>query len=339
MTRSLPAFAALLGVSLAVACSGSGQPAQQSINDAPTTPLPTAPPLINMNAAPPRSCATTSPNQPITVIDGKTGLPLTIGANEQIVQWQPFWLSQSDAYVWTVKNVSTGSTRTVYPLIPIIAGKLMMGSHDEGTIAVVPDGTAAQKALLADYIWHIKYVDGIAAQARAAKINGTQVSPAPSAIASKEAYYTSVEQPEVQAESMGAALDDSDYLNAAGNPDSQSPHMYDFVCRYVDDTQYALIFNHETRVLQVNTAYTAVQATLAANAAPSNAVQSVGWVPDKYITSVYAPVTPLPVLRVNLDSPPPSYDATVAAQYSFQPVDYIDLSPVPTPTPAPMPTP
>jgi hypothetical protein len=341
MTRSFPAFAALLGVSLAVACSQSGQQQQGTLagNDAPQTPFPTAPPLINMNQSPPRSCATTAPGQAITIVDAHTGLPISIGSNEQIIAWQPFWFNASDAFQWTVKNVSTGSTRVVYPLVPIIVGKISMGSHDEGTIAILPFGTSAQKTLVTDYISHIKFTDKVAAESRASKINGTKMpTPTPQESAS-EAYYFKYESSLVQANALGAAPDDTDYLNAPGNPDSQSPHNYDFVCRYMDDTQYALIWNRETRILQVNNAYTAVQATLAANAAPSNAVQSVGWVPDKYITYEAVPVTPLPVARVNLDSPSPGWDATVAQPYPFQQIDFIDLSPVPTPTPAPMPTP
>jgi hypothetical protein len=337
MKRPFLAFATLLGVSLAVACSSGGQQGQTTGNQAAATPTPIATPtLLNMNASAPRSCATNAAGRS-AIYDLITGQQLNLTSNQELVKGFP---PGGPANAWGLYQLHPQAfIRYTVPFIPELVGKINLSIHDETTIAIMPYATSQEQTLFNDYVKHVQYTDKVAAEARAAELNNTAMPTPDPQESTAESYYNKVEQPLIAAESMGTTPDDTDYQNASGNPNAQTVHTYDYACDYLDATQYALVWNLETRVLQVTNAYTTVTATLSANKAQPQTIQNVGWVPRWLITCVAVPVKPLAITYNPNQTPSPGVNVPYAQNYPFKEAARMDLTTPATATPSPPPPP
>jgi hypothetical protein len=289
-----------------------------------------------MNASAPRSCATNAPGRS-AIYDLLTGQQINLTSNQELVKGLPFG---GPANAWGLYQMHPQAfIRYTVPFIPELVGKINLNMHDETTIAIMPYATSQQQTLFQDYVKHVQYTDKVAAEARAAELNNTAMPTPDPQESTAEQYYNKVEQPLIAAESMGTTPDDTDYQNAPGNPNAQTVHTYDYSCDYLDATPYALVWNLETRVLQVTSAYTTVTATLAANKAQTQTIQNVGWVPRWLITCVAVPVKPLAITYNPNQTPSPGVNVPYAQNYPFKEVARMDLTTPATATPSPPPPP
>lgn len=356
MKRTVAAYAALIGMSVSVACSNQSGSTGSSNN---ATPTPTAvlsmPPHLSMTPAPQKNCS--QPGASVQFYDAKTADPIPL-PNERLVYWlfYPFIPALSSP-LWTLENINTKKTRTAVPGIPLIVGEIKQADHDQSTIEVLPLDNAVDTKLVNDEITHIKYTDTIAEQARIARLTGIPApTPDPSAQAQDNFFLgvpatavpgsletpspvpTPIELQQVASITQGSPPDDTDFQNSPGNPDGQDPHLYDFSCAWLVDSNYALIWRIQTQIQEVTSpAYTAVQATLSANSAQPVEKANVGWVANQYITRVAMPVPPRLVPLVVVSSPSPGALATYIQpniRPMFQNIACQNLLPLPTPLPS-----
>jgi len=351
MMKVVVAYVALIGVALSVACSSSNTATNAAATASPAPSLLTMPPHASMTAAPQKNCS--QPGATLTFYDTTSHQAIPVPP-DQVVSWQPFWFTNYiTALQWTVKDPATGKTFVVNPAIPLIVGEISQGSHDESTMELLPYGTPAEQKLVQDDLAHYQYTAQQAEIGRTALLTGKPTPvPDPSAQARDDFFLglatppaspvpTPNEAQLVATVQMGSPPDDTDFQDSPGDPDDQSPHEYDFSCGYLEDKNYALIWHVETRIPQwTGTAYTNVQATLAANKAQPQQVGNVGWVADQYQTWVALPVTPriAPLIVVASPSPGafvPLIDPNI--QPMFKLVACQNLFPLPTSVPSGMP--
>jgi hypothetical protein len=364
MIKIVVAYAALVGVALSVACSSTDTSTNAAATASPAPPLFTAPPQISYKPVPQKNCA--NPGANLTFFDTNTHQAIPVPP-DIVVSWQPFWFPFIDALQWTVKDPSTGKTFVVNPAIPLIVGEVSQATHDESTMEVLPYGTPAEQKLVQDDLAHYQYTAQQAEIGRTALLTGNPTpAPNPSAAARDDFFLgqpaplasgslataspvpSPYEMQLVAAVQMGSPPDDTDFQDSPGDPDDQDPHEYDYSCGYLNDENYALIWHVETRIPQfTGAAYTAVQATLAANKAQPAQKGSVGWVADQYQTWVALPVTPEIAPMIVMASPSPGAFVPLI-QNNIQPMFKLvacqNLFPLPTPLPSgapptPAPTP
>jgi len=350
MTNLTRAYAALVAASLIAACTSSNSGSQQQAAAGTTaTPIPAVsmPPHMSMTPAPQQNCG--QPGGTVDYVDAHTGLPIVISPNERIAAWSPPWFGVGTAFSWTIQNVNTHATRIVYPMVPIIVGEVLQHLHDVSTVEVLPIGSSTDQTLVNDYLWHLQYTAYIAQQARKDSILGLPLpTPNPQESARDAKFLTAVppatdsEQQLIAQIVEGSPPDDTDFQNAAGDPNSQDPHNYDFACKYLNSQPYTLVWRIETRRQVVNTSYSNVQATLAANSAPPEILGTggtVGWQAYQYWTYVATPITPTLAQMIVIASPSPGADVPLIKQYSWQVLACQDLTTAPTPAPSGMPVP
>jgi putative hemolysin len=348
MTHFTRAYAALIAASLVAACTSANNGTQQQSASATASPIPapSMPPHASMTAAPQRNCG--QPGGTVDYVDAHTGLPIVISPNERISAWSPPWFGVGSAFSWTIQNVNTQATRVVYPMVPIIVGEVSQHLHDVSTVEVLPIGSSANQTLVNDYLWHLQYTAYVAQQARKDSLSGQPLpTPNPQESAREAKFDTSV--PPAQSEQQmlaqiveGSPPDDTDFENAAGDPNAQDPHEYDFACKFLDSEPYTLVWRIETRHQVLNSSYSNVQATLAANSAPPEIMGtggSVGWAAWQYLTYVATPITPTLAQMTVIASPSPGADVPLIKQYTWQVLACQDLTTAPTAAPSGAPAP
>jgi hypothetical protein len=348
MTRLGLLYAALVGVSLSVACNSSQQQQQSSgpganpivAQGAPWTLSPQSTPASLATATAAASC--TNPGANVLLYNLLTGRTAAVPS--------------STIYKWAGSpGLSSITSWTIYgqrwlPAIPVILGEVTQYITDRATLEILPYQTPADQTLANAYVAHLKFVASFSENARNAQLQGLPLPSAnPQQLLADELFLGSTPPPPpppataspppakvVSAIEVGNPPADQDFEDANYDPNSFNPHVYDFTCSYLAPERYLMIWKIETQIQQLKSvSYQNVVGALNAGNAQPREVYNVGWVPDRYLTFIATAVPREAPLAV-VFSPSPGWATPFLQPFAWRPVACFHIAPLPTPgTPPP----
>ena len=201
-------------------------------------------------------------------------------------------------------GASAPPNTTVYDAVPVvpvvdwgILGTLPYGPKDQGTVTVIPSGSLSNELQ-----WDIAYraqQDAAAATVVNAAQAGTNPTAAPTnaADAARDTQFQADGLPAVTALARGAGPDDRYFSGGIpiyfGIPFSMNGnHPRIAACNWLQNVKYDLILTIIRKRMLAPAAYASLQANLQQQQAPSNLIDTAGWVAyekDTYVVSGIQP--------------------------------------------------